>query len=322
MADHDLDDPNQGQINIFAGRGILIESQGPTWLWGTAAEHAILYNYGLSSAQNIVMGLVQTEAPYFQPMVEAPAPFQNSLFFADDPTFSDCTNPSLRYCFMSWAVHMVDSSAVYILSTGLYSWFNNYSQVCITDGRKDCQYRNFFIEQSYDVWVYNLISIGNLQMLSPWNQTAILGSDNRNGYASSILAWMGGANQTAGQRVFPGYQLYSLDNLTNTAFPPACQTALTATIQCDAYTSQWIQPSYHGALGNATLQASVCNAGCGSSLASWYSSVQTNCAGYTWNDGSPVDMFGGYIWYGYNETCSKDPATGLWCNDVISNFTL
>jgi len=32
VADHDMDREDQAQINIMAGRGILIESQGPTWV--------------------------------------------------------------------------------------------------------------------------------------------------------------------------------------------------------------------------------------------------------------------------------------------------
>lgn len=32
VADHDVEDPNLTQITIYAGRGLLIESAGPTWL--------------------------------------------------------------------------------------------------------------------------------------------------------------------------------------------------------------------------------------------------------------------------------------------------
>jgi hypothetical protein len=43
VADHDMDIVTQDQINIYSGRGLLIESQGPTWLYGTAVEHNVLY---------------------------------------------------------------------------------------------------------------------------------------------------------------------------------------------------------------------------------------------------------------------------------------
>lgn len=36
LGDHDLDGGNQ--VNVFAGRGILSQSQGPVWLVGTACK--------------------------------------------------------------------------------------------------------------------------------------------------------------------------------------------------------------------------------------------------------------------------------------------
>jgi hypothetical protein len=64
----------QTQINIFSGRGqylpessqylelnnigVLIESQGPSWFYASASEHAVLYQYNIASAQNIYMGMV------------------------------------------------------------------------------------------------------------------------------------------------------------------------------------------------------------------------------------------------------------------------
>lgn len=43
VADHDIDNADDTQITVACARGILIESQGPTWLYGTASEHSILY---------------------------------------------------------------------------------------------------------------------------------------------------------------------------------------------------------------------------------------------------------------------------------------
>jgi glucan 1,3-beta-glucosidase len=42
VADHDLDDALNTQISVAVARGILVESQGPTWFLGTASEHSIL----------------------------------------------------------------------------------------------------------------------------------------------------------------------------------------------------------------------------------------------------------------------------------------
>jgi hypothetical protein len=45
-----------GKVDIL---GILIESQGPSWLYGTASEHAVLYQYQLYNAKDIFMGMVR-----------------------------------------------------------------------------------------------------------------------------------------------------------------------------------------------------------------------------------------------------------------------
>ena len=320
VADHDMEDADQIQINVYAARGILIESQGPTWLWGTAAEHAVLYQYQLSGAENVVMGLVQTEAPYFQPTPKAPAPFEKGLVFKDDPTFSECPASSPT-CAMAWSLRMVDSANVYVITGGLYTWFQDYSQDCVNSGANDCQLSTFYVEQSYDVWVYNLVTIGAIQMVSPLNGEPVLAVNNRNGYASSIVEWLGGANQTVGGRNLTGYTLYTSDDLASYDFSATCKTALTATLACADETMQWTSPGYHGSLGNATLQDQVCDVGCRTSLASWYQGVSTNCAGYTWSSGAPLEMAGGYIYYGYNESCLADSSTGRYCNDIIDEFS-
>jgi len=119
VADHDMDLPSQDQLDIYVGRGLLVESQGPTWLYGTAAEHSVLYQYQLSGAQNILLGMIQTESPYFQTTPAAPAPFPVGLF-PNDPTFSNCTTGSIT-CGVSWALRIIDTSTVYLYGAGLYS---------------------------------------------------------------------------------------------------------------------------------------------------------------------------------------------------------
>ena len=65
VADHELDLADHSQINIFNGRGVLIESsEGPVWMYGTSSEHSQLYNYQLVGAKNVYMGAIQTETPY------------------------------------------------------------------------------------------------------------------------------------------------------------------------------------------------------------------------------------------------------------------
>jgi hypothetical protein len=137
VADHDLDKITQDQIDIYVARGVLIESQGLTWLYGTASEHCVFYQYQVSGAKEVVLGIIQTESPYYQPVPKAPRPFSTGLF-KDDPTFDDCPADSTT-CALSWGVRIIDSKTVYVLGAGLYSWYSGYSQDCLETN--NCQQR-------------------------------------------------------------------------------------------------------------------------------------------------------------------------------------
>lgn len=124
-ADHDIDDQANTQTNIYAGRGLLIESTaGPVWLVGTAVEHHTLYNYQLSGAKNVYASQLQTETPYFQPHPNSLSPFPPNSALGD-PTF-DCTGVSGN-CAMAWGLRVVGSSDVFLYGANHYSFFNDYS---------------------------------------------------------------------------------------------------------------------------------------------------------------------------------------------------
>ncbi|KAL5617780.1 hypothetical protein FOVSG1_000002 [Fusarium oxysporum f. sp. vasinfectum] len=318
-ADHDFDTADQTQVDIYVGRGMLIESKGPTWLWGTSVEHCVLYQYQLSGAQNVVMGLIQTETPYFQSFPEAPAPFTPGAF-PNDPSFHNCTKTS-KSCAMAWALRIIDSSAVHVLSAGLYSFFNRYDQTCLKSGRHDCQDKLFYAEQSYDVWVQNLVTLGSIEMVSPLNGVPTLGKPNRNGFASSILAWLGGSKNITGQRTFEGYRIHTEETLDIDRFPEACQNALTSLIRCDNYTEEWTTASYHGVLPRKVDVESVCDRGCAQAISDWRSAVDTYCGNATWHNGAGAGVLGSFVSQGINETCQTDK-TGKYCNDIINKFTV
>jgi hypothetical protein len=147
-------------VNIFSGRGVLIESKGPTWLYGTASEHNVLYQYELSKAENVYMGHIQTETPYFQPAPNALQPFPVGKF-GGDPDFRDCTNDT---CKESWGLRILDSKNVFIYSAGMYSFFNNYAQECLDP--ENCQERLFRIERSNHVWIFNIFTKGTKEVVS------------------------------------------------------------------------------------------------------------------------------------------------------------
>jgi glucan 1,3-beta-glucosidase len=69
---------------------MLVEATKATWLVGTAFEHNTLYQYNLNNAQNVYIGMQQSEAPYWQGSGSAslaPAPWTAA---GSDPTFSNC----------------------------------------------------------------------------------------------------------------------------------------------------------------------------------------------------------------------------------------
>ncbi|KAF4186957.1 hypothetical protein CNMCM7927_004692 [Aspergillus lentulus] len=201
VADHDLDNPLnadayettdgiplnvQTQISIYAGRGILIESQGPTWLYGTASEHSQMYQYQLLNASNIYLGHMQTETPYWQPNPNALKPYQAGEF-PSDPVYDNCADD---LCKGAWALRVLDSKDVFIYSAGFYSFFQN-NQLGCTD-EENCQLALIETNFASSVWVYNIFTKGNVQIITPRGglPPLLFNSTTRNGYTSEIAAWL------------------------------------------------------------------------------------------------------------------------------------
>lgn len=181
VADHDLEpSAESSQINIFNGRGVLIESAGPVWMVGTASEHNVLYNYQLSSAASVYMGIIQTETPYFQGNPDANTPFtvQTAL---NDPTFTDCTSDN---CARSWGLRVANSSDVYVYGAGLYSFFDNYSQTCLET--EDCQENIVSLESSTGVHIFGLSTKASVNIALVDGESVALDSGNRNTFCATL----------------------------------------------------------------------------------------------------------------------------------------
>lgn len=152
-------------------------------------------------------------------------------------------------------------------------------------------------------------------MVSPSGKIPTYAADNKNGFLSSLLAWVRGSKEVIGGRDHPGFKIWDsdLDSEALLGLPFTCKTSLTQVIKCDSYATMFLIESYRGSLHNDTLTDSICDESCGESLKDWFDSVAANCAGYNVSSSAPT-KYGGQIWSGWNETCVKDPTTNEYCN--------
>ncbi|CAK7266539.1 hypothetical protein SEPCBS119000_002082 [Sporothrix epigloea] len=179
-ADHDLEpSADSAQINIFNGRGVLIESQGPVWMIGTAAEHNVLYNNQLNSASSVYMGVLQSETPYFQGNPDANTPFASQVALAD-PSFETCTSAT---CARSWGLRIVNSTDVFIYGAGLYSFFDNYNQTCLDT--ESCQ-ENMVSVESSQAHIYGLSTKASINIALVNGHSVALDANNRNNFCATL----------------------------------------------------------------------------------------------------------------------------------------
>jgi hypothetical protein len=179
VADHELDLADHNQINIFNGRGVLIESHdGPVWLYGTSSEHSVLYNYQIANAANVYMALIQSETPYYQSNPDATTPFTSNTAYSD-PVFSGTASVN-----KAWGLRVVDSSDVFVYGAGLYSFFDNYDQTCLDT--ESCQSNMVSLESSSGVHLFGLSTKAAINQVTVDGVSGALDSDNRNNFCATI----------------------------------------------------------------------------------------------------------------------------------------
>jgi glucan 1,3-beta-glucosidase len=176
-ADHELDMKDHNQIDIYNGRGMLVESQGPVWLYGTASEHSVLSQYHFQGAKDIFYGAIQTETPYMQPNPDFTTPFKsNPKYF--DPDFSKKADKT------AWAVRIIDSSSLWNYGAGTYSFFQNYGQDCLAT--ENCQQDINEIENSTNVNIFGLSTKASVNMITSGGKGLALDSDNRSNFCATM----------------------------------------------------------------------------------------------------------------------------------------
>jgi len=174
-ADHELDLKDHNQIDIYNGRGMLVESQGPVWLVGTASEHSQMYQYQFSGAKDIWYGAIQTETPYYQPNPAADVPFKkNDKYF--DPDMSQQKS--------AWAVRVIDSESLWSYGAGTYSFFDNYAQDCVKT--QDCQQHMNQIETSTNINWFGLSTKASVNMITSGGKGLVKDVDNRSNFCATL----------------------------------------------------------------------------------------------------------------------------------------
>ncbi|KAK1974041.1 pectate lyase superfamily protein-domain-containing protein [Colletotrichum cereale] len=244
LADHDndavvSDSPDKliTQISLYAARGTLIESKGPSWFYGTGSEHTIMYQYQLYGAEDIYLGHIQTETPYFQPVPVAPEPFTSGKAFPGDPSFESCDSVG---CEEAWGLRIINSERVTLHGVGLYSFFQEYYQDCLDTF--DCQLRLCEVKGSKEVALFNIFSVGTEEIGTGINGGAIMQKDgNQRGFTTEVSVWIPPEGDDEFDVVYVGPEVYDEPSVTCPApcllvFPTSSLTQET-TISPGSYTT-------------------------------------------------------------------------------------
>jgi glucan 1,3-beta-glucosidase len=152
-----------------------------------------LYQYEFSNTQNIFMGFIQTETPYYQPHPNA-AQFQSSSNIPTDPDFTSfCADRTNGTCNDAWALRILDTTNILCYGAGLYSFFNDHSTTCSDVGVEDCQTQIFGVDDggvqtsgSSNVRMYNLNTVGSVAMITVGSEDIALQSDNTGPFPETV----------------------------------------------------------------------------------------------------------------------------------------
>jgi hypothetical protein len=284
VADHDIDDADNMQITVAVARGLLIEStEGPTWMYGTASEHSILYQYNFANTTNTFAGMIQTESPYYQfvEATESPGPFNSSVgLFTNDPSFPDpsCTaTPEL--CNFAWAVILEDNTNLTIAGAGLYSWYDDYLETCVDT--QNCQQRLVLdAGGNYGLYLFNLITIGAVEMISNIDDNQVVLAKN-NTQAIGHPFWSALASY------LDDYEALVL-SCSDDSTDPACQ----AQWNCNLTQTYATVDDLNSAAGSFPNQCMGYYA-----LGTLYTTLNASLANYTQTNDGYDDVFGDYVTY-------------------------
>lgn len=184
VADHELDIAAHNQTNVYNGRGLLVESHGPVWLYGTSSEHHQLYNYQLDGARDVFMATIQAETAYMQSAPKALDGGFPPVEAWNDPSFAECTTD---LCKKTWGLRILESENVYLYGAGLYSFFDNYQQVCLET--ESCQENMIDIRCSSNINLYGVTTKASTNMINVNGQAVAVGHDHMNWFGQTLASF-------------------------------------------------------------------------------------------------------------------------------------
>ncbi|KAF7967644.1 hypothetical protein HWV62_33633 [Athelia sp. TMB] len=121
LADHGIDNTaGANAVSIQMGRGALIESTSPTFLIGVAMEHCSLYSIHTYKAQNLFLGMIQDETPYWQRGNPAPSGWTPNSGL-HDPDFSNCASGDVN-CRQAFGLNFDGGSNIYSYGSAVWTF--------------------------------------------------------------------------------------------------------------------------------------------------------------------------------------------------------
>jgi hypothetical protein len=113
-----------------------------------------------------------------------------------------------------------------------------------------------------------------------------------------------------GLTVFP-----TTNSTSNATVSVACESALTATIDCDPYILALASADWFNTFKSSDLQNTLCSTTCADSLRHYHESALSACEENLspWS-GIPATWAGDVIWAAHNRTCLRDSDTGQYCS--------
>lgn len=123
-ADHAIDPtPGANGTSLQTGRGALIESIRPTFLVGVSMEHCSFYSVHSYNAQNLYLGMIQDETPYWQRDNPAPSNWMPNRKY-HDPDFSHCASGDIN-CHLAFGLNFDGGSDIFSYGSGVWTFRPN-----------------------------------------------------------------------------------------------------------------------------------------------------------------------------------------------------